>query len=309
MDVAAKYKIPHLFAMAAPQIINEKYHSDPQKYCYWHAKLWPIPALQAQGFVDCLNNAVKTSLWKPDKKVVAVYGEDSDWGRSTGEGFRRIFGETGWKISSEDYFGRTQIDFYPLMSKYKSAGVSVIAGTSNQPDQISAFVKQADEVGVKAVMIAYGLGWIGGWYDMTGRASDYVLDESPQLLTDEAKKWAKEFEKKYGNMPGAASGGIPYDGANFFIKVLQRTLEKYGELSRETIHKVALEEVDTGKLTYSAADGALINKGYRYTKETIPDPVYGMDAYYFPVFQYMEGKDYIVFPDEWKVRDFAPPKK
>jgi len=30
----------------------------------------------------------------------------------------------GWEISSEDYFPIAQTDFYPLMSKYKKAGVA-----------------------------------------------------------------------------------------------------------------------------------------------------------------------------------------
>src|SRR5262249_55606384 len=37
MDVAARYKVPHFFAMGAAATINEKYHSDP-KYQYWMGK-------------------------------------------------------------------------------------------------------------------------------------------------------------------------------------------------------------------------------------------------------------------------------
>ncbi|MBW1867460.1 MAG: ABC transporter substrate-binding protein, partial [Deltaproteobacteria bacterium] len=35
MDLAAQYKVQHLFAMGAAEIVNEKYKSDPEKYSYW----------------------------------------------------------------------------------------------------------------------------------------------------------------------------------------------------------------------------------------------------------------------------------
>ncbi|MCK5836514.1 MAG: ABC transporter substrate-binding protein, partial [Desulfobacula sp.] len=41
MDVAAQYKVQHLFAMGAAEIVNEKYKSNPEKYSYWAAKGWP----------------------------------------------------------------------------------------------------------------------------------------------------------------------------------------------------------------------------------------------------------------------------
>ena len=43
---------------------------------------------------------------------------------------------------------------------------------------------------------------------------------------------------------------------------------------------------------------------YRYTPETVPDPVVAKDGYYFPVIQYTNGKGDIVFPDDWKAEAF-----
>jgi branched-chain amino acid transport system substrate-binding protein len=89
-----------------------------------------------------------------------------------------------------------------------------------------------------------------------------------------------------------------------FIKILNRTLEKYGTLDKVTIHKTFVEEVHTGKLTFGKADGALIMNEYRYTPESVPDPVVAKDAYYFPVIQYTNGQGDIVFPDDWKTKEF-----
>jgi branched-chain amino acid transport system substrate-binding protein len=142
---------------------------------------------------------------------------------------------------------------------------------------------------------------------MAGAASDGVLDMIPQLTTPEAKEWAVEFEKRFGMKPSPSSGGLSYDGANFFVKILKRTLEKYGKLDKETIYKLMSEEVYTGKLTYSKADGAIIMNEYRYNMDTMPDPVVARDGYFFPVIQYKGGKGSIVYPEDWAEAKFMAP--
>jgi branched-chain amino acid transport system substrate-binding protein len=304
MDVAAKYKIPHWFGFGATEVVNEKWRADPEKYSYWGGKGWPIPAKMALGYIECLENAIKAGTYKPESKTVAIYGEDSDWGRSLGGALKGFFAEKGWEIVSEDYFPLTQTDFYPLLGKYRKKKVAVLAGTSTAAPTMTAFVKQVGEVGLKSVIIADGLGWMGDWYKMAGPASNGVLDMIPQLTTREAQKWATDIKAKYGFNPSPSAGGLCYDGTNMFIKILNRTFERDGKLDKVTIHKTFVEEIHTGKLTFGKADGALIMNEYRYTPESVPDPVVAKDGYYFPVIQYTNGKGEIVFPDDWKVKEF-----
>jgi branched-chain amino acid transport system substrate-binding protein len=304
MDVAAQYKIPHWFGFGATEVVNEKWKSDPAKYSYWGGKGWPIPAKMALGYIECLENAIADGSYKPKTKTVAIYGEDSDWGRSLGGALKGFFADKGWEIVSEDYFPITQTDFYPLLGKYRKNDVAVLAGTSTAAPTMTAFVKQAGEVGLQSVIIADGLGWMGDWYKMAGPSSNGVLDMIPQLTTPEAQQWADDIKAKYGFTPSPSAGGLCYDGTNMFIKILNRTLEKYGKLDKVTIHKTFVEEIHTGKLTFGKADGALIMNEYRYNADSVPDPVVAKDGYYFPVIQYTNGKGDIVFPEDWKVRSF-----
>ncbi|SLM31466.1 ABC-type branched-chain amino acid transport system, periplasmic component [Desulfamplus magnetovallimortis] len=308
MDVAAQYKIPHMFGFGASEVVNEKWLADPEKYSYWGGKGWPVPAKLEGNYIECLNAAIENGTWKPAKKLAAIYGEDTDWGRSAGGAYKQALVDSGWEIYSEEYFPITQTDFYPLLSKYKKAGVELLCGTSASPPALTAFVKQFSEVGLKSTLVASGLGWIGDWYKMTGRSSDYVLDSIPQLTTPEAQQWAKDVNAKFGFNPSPSAGGLSYDGINMFIKLLNKTHEKYGELNKETIHKTMVEEVNTGKLTYGRKDGAVIMNEYRYNAETMPDMVVASDAYFFPILQYKEGKASIIYPDSWKVKDFEPKK-
>ena len=304
MDVTAQYKVHHFFGMGAAEIVNEKWTSNTAKYGYWGGKGWPVPGKLMLGYVECLNDAVKKGLWKPKNKKVALYGEDTDWGRSVGAAFKKEFGKRGWEIVSEDYFPTTQTDFYPLLSKYKKNEVSVLAGTSTSAPSMSAFIKQAGELQLKSMIVADGLGWIGDWYKMTGPSANYVLDMIPQLTTKASQEWAKKIKAKFGYTPSPSSSGLSYDGINYFIKIAKRALELHGKLDKETIHKTIVDEVYTGKLTFSAADGALIMNEYKYSSDSAPDPVIASDAYFFPVIQYKDGKGYIVYPKDWAVKKF-----
>lgn len=305
MDVVAQYKIPYFFPMGAADTINKKWLSDPQKYSYFGGKGWPMPQTLSMGYVTSINDAVTKGLWKPPNKKVAIYGEDTDWGRSIGGAMAKEFQKNGWEIVSQDFFPQTQVDFYPLLSKYKEGKVSVLAGTIGSIASMSAFIKQARELGIEAAIIADQLGGFGDWYKMTGADSNGVLDMVPQLTSPAAKKWAEAFKAKYGFEASPSSTGQAYDYANFFIKVARRVLEKYNNLDRESFYKVLVEELNTGKLTYSESDGALLQKMYKYTKESMPDPVVGPDYYFFPVLQYFDGKEYVVYPEDRKERDIV----
>ena len=307
MDVAAQYKVPHMFGFGATEVVNTKWKGDPEKYGYWGGKGWPIPGKLMAGYAETIDNAINTGDFKPKAKVIAIACEDTDWGHSAGEAVAEEFEKKGWTVASRDYFPITQTDFYPMLGSFKKKDVAVIFSTSTAAPVTSAFIKQTREVGLKSLIIIDGLGWSGDWYKMAGAASDGVLDMIPQLATDEAKAWAKDFEKQFGMAPSPSAGGLSYDGTNLFLKILNRTLEKYGKLDKETIYKTMSEEVYTGKLTYSKADGAIIMNEYRYSMDTMPDPVVARDGYFFPVIQYKGGKGSIVFPEDWAEAEFVAP--
>ena len=308
MDVAAQYKVPHMFGFGATEVVNEKWKKDPDKYSFWGGKGWPVPGTLMNGYVQCVNDAVKNGIFKPKTKKVAIWGEDTDWGRSAGGALKEKFKATGWEIYSEDYFPATQTDFYAMLSKYKSADVAILAGTSASPPNTAALVKQADEIGLTSLMVVDGVGWIGDWYKLMGNASDYVLDMIPQLSSKAAQKWAKDVKAQKGYTVSPSSGGLAYDGIGFMLKILKRTLERDGKLDKAAVHKTMVDEVNTGKLSYTEADGAIIMKEYKYTAATMPDPVVGPANYFFPVIQYKGGKGSIVFPQAWATKKFEVKK-
>lgn len=307
MEVAAKYKIPHFFGFGATELVNQKYASDPQKYSYWMGKTWPIPTKLSSAYVQTVEDAIKKGIWKPAKKIAAVYGEDTDWGRSFGTGIHKQLTDAGWTVTGEDYFSMSEVQFYPLLNKWKDQGVVLIVGTATAPASYAALIKQSREVGLNAYIVADGLGWTGEWYSLAGKASDYVLDQIPQWTTPEAKKFLADFKARWNIEPSPSAGGQAYDMTNFFIKVAKGALADYGELTSASLYNEGQNKLWKGELTFTRADGAIIHEQYKYTPDTIPDPVVGLGYYIFPVIQYFDGKGKIVWPDAWKEADLALP--
>ena len=303
MEVTAKHKVPHFFGSGATEVVNEKFHSDPAKYSYWNFKMWPVPVKLAVNYVTAIEDSIAKGIWKPESKRAAIYGEDTDWGRSFGKGLKDSLVAAGWEIVDEQYFPMDQTEFYPLLNKFNDLDVALVGGTSTAPPSLSAFIKQADEVGLKALIIADGLGWVGEWYKLTGSASNYVLDQIPGWTTEKAQKFAADFQAKWGIEPSPSAAGLSYDSSRFFIEIAKATIKEYGELTSETLHKFAEEKVATGEFTYKEG---IVMAEYKYTPETVPDPVVGKGYYTFPVLQYMDGKGEVIWPDEWKTTDVKP---
>jgi branched-chain amino acid transport system substrate-binding protein len=295
MEITAKYQIPHFFAMGATGVVNETFNSDRAKYGYWTSKGWPDPAKLTIGYVQAIEDAITAGSYTPAEKKVAIYGEDTDWGRSFGGGLKDQLGAVGWTVVSEDYFPTTQTDFSAIISRYKNDNVPLIAGTTTIPASIASFLKGVDDAGIKALVVADGLGWIGDWYKLSGSASNYVVDQIPQFASDEAQKFAADYEAQFGSKPSPSAAGLSYDFSNFFIKIMNQTLAEQCEITSETLYKTAQDELWTGQLTYT--DG-IIMSNYDYSEDSIPDPVVGKGHYIFPALQYMDGEPTVVWPPE-----------
>jgi len=303
MDIAAKHKVPHIFPFGATEVVNEKFASDPEKYGYWTSKGWPTPAKLSIAYVQALDDAIARGIWKPAEKTVAIWGEDSDWGRSFGAAIKGQFTDAGWEVVAEEYFPMEQTELYPVLNKLKEINPAVLAGSTTSVPLMSALIKQADEVALPSLIVADGLGWVGEWYDLTGTASNYVLDQIPQWTTPESKEFANAFEEKFGITPSPSAAGLAYDGMNLALECIRHAYEEYGELNSETIYAWVKDNLQTGEWSYT--DGIVMEE-YKYTPETLPDPVVGPGYYIFPVLQYFDGVGKIVFPTEWAEQDVQP---
>ncbi len=303
MEVSAKHKVPHFFAMGTTTIVDEKYHSE-EKYTYWMGKGWPTPSKLTIAYVNAVEEAIEQGIFDPGDRRAALYGTDDDWSRGFTAAIGSQLEDAGWTIETEEYVPIGETDFYPLLTKLQGLDVPLVAGTTADAAGFTAFIKQSREIGLESLIIADGLGWVGEWYDLTGDASNYVIDQIPGWTSPEALTFKEEFAEQFDFEPSPSAAGLSYDEANFFIKIAQRTYELHGELTRETLYQTGMDELVTGKLTYT--DGILMEE-YKYTPETMPDFVVGSGEFVFPVIQYFDGVGVTIYPPEAREQELSVP--
>jgi len=290
MDLAAKYKVPHFFGISLAESIVTKYQTDPVKYSYW-LKGWASTAKMYPGYVQALDEAIKEG-WVPRTKIAAIYGEDTDLGRDVAKILSQELIKSGWTVASENYVKVGETDFYPMLTKIRDQDVSLLIGTATSAPSMAAFLKQAQEVGVKALIAADGLGWTGNWYELAGKASDGVLDMSPSWLTPEAKAFAQKFRDTYKFEPSPSAAGTMYDFTRFFIWVAQQTLAKTGTIDKTTLYNTSQELIKNGQMAYKG----FVNVEYKFTPESLPEPLVGDKYFMTPVVQYFGGVAKVVWP-------------
>ena len=308
MEVTAKHQVPHIFGFGATEKVNETFESDPEKYGYWSTKGWPTPAKLGNKYVDALEYYIEQGVYSPEAKTVAIYGEDTDWGRSFATGVIELFEEAGWEIIKEDYFPLEQTEYTAYLSQLKDLNPAVVAGTSTSPPQITSLIKQADEVGLESLIIADGLGWVD-FCGLTGSSASLVMDQIAGWSGEDGFAFAEEFEDRYNLSPSTSSAGLAHDGTMMLLEIMDAVYQENGELTPELIQQFVEENVWTGEWTLT--DGIVMVE-YKYTEETTPDPVVGPGFYTFPVLQYeytdagkCVGKP--IFPVEGAVQDLQVP--
>jgi branched-chain amino acid transport system substrate-binding protein len=211
--------------------------------------------------------------------------------------------KVGWKVASKDFFSLGEQDFYPLLSKYVELGVDLCFVVGESP-VAEAFLKQAREVGLKALIIMDSLSYIADWYKTTGEAGDYVLElGSPPWSSDASKAVAQKMKDVYGYDASPVSTGMLYSVTKCFIKLAERTLEKYGELNSETLYKTSVEELYTGKLTCDC----IMDMTWKWVPETMPDLMVGEGYFTFPLAQYFGGKPVYLWPEAVRKADLKVP--
>jgi len=123
MDAAARNEVPHFFGFGATDVIDEKYHHNPDYYSYWMGKTWPSPQKLTGGYVETLQKAIEEGRWIPSNNKVGIYGEDTDWGRSFGTAIASEFEKAGWDSLKNDNsaysnFKLSLISLQPTTSSY-----------------------------------------------------------------------------------------------------------------------------------------------------------------------------------------------
>jgi branched-chain amino acid transport system substrate-binding protein len=270
MEVAAKYKIPYIISTAASTEIGKKILSNPLKYKYIFQANINSTAWQL-AYMYPIEYAIEKGIWKPQKKILAIVVEDTDWGRASGELWKSIWSNRGWTIAVYEITPPQQTDFYSILNKIKQSGAEVVKAEFSLPPTLAAFVKQFKEVGVKAWLVLGSAHWSNEFVRLTGDALEYSIGTFEYI--------PKEYKERFAKL-GAGDYAIQAYEA---IMVLADAVKRAGSLDPDKV-VAALE-----KTNYKGIRGL-----HAFSESHCQ---IGAPGYIFPAgAQYREGRFWLVTP-------------
>lgn len=221
-------------------------------------RVQPTGSQWGQSTVTMFNeNLEKFGIKSASELRVAVIYEDGPYGSSVAAANKEKVKEFGMNLVMEEAYSHKTNDLSSLIFKLKSAKPDVILHTGYFPDVV-LFFRQARELGLKTKAIA---GHGAGHANMPklaeaagGELMNYCfnVDPAPAQLLDRSKlapgnedvvgEFLKRYEEKFNdnNPPTHATQGFGHTWI-LLNDVLPLALEKYGDLSPDSIRKAALD--------------------------------------------------------------------
>lgn len=272
-------------------------------------RVQPMGSQWGTSTVNLLNdNLDKFGVKSATDLKVAVIHEDGPYGVSVAAANISKIKEFGMNLVMEEAYSHKTNDLSSLILKLKSAKPDAILHTGYFPDVV-LFFRQARELGLRTKALAgHGAGHAN--FPKLAEAAggklmnySFNVDPAPAQLLDRSKletgvgdivgEFLKRYEEKYkdNNPPTHATQGFGHAWI-LLNDVLPLALEKYGDLSPDSIRKASLD--------IDLPDGAT-PCGYGVKFAPPEDAYAGQNMRSYPVVvQSVNGKLNITWPDTLK---------
>jgi branched-chain amino acid transport system substrate-binding protein len=201
MEVAAKYRIPYCMTGPSSEGITEKIRKDPKKFwCVFKQGVSTV--YYGISWAEFDRYLVENNLFKPTYRAFAVIAENTDYGRTSANAFKRDMEAWGWKDVGFEFVDIKHADFYAQLNKIKVAKPDILWTVQTSASSAVALLKQFREVGIPAI---YEVCYVASKPDYTklaGKDADGVLSMNvmgfvPGLSDENVEK----YEKRWGHKP------------------------------------------------------------------------------------------------------------
>ncbi|GAX90875.1 ABC transporter substrate-binding protein [Effusibacillus lacus] len=147
----------------------------------------------------------KYATKKLNLKKVAIIAENTDYGRSGAEQYKKTTESLGGKILAVEYYNQGDKDFYAQLTKLKNLNPEgvFIAGLITEGAQI---LKQARDLGIKTQWLGLGGFTNDKFFELSEGAAEgmihvsYFEPEAYQYFP-QSKEFVENYKKKYGVGP------------------------------------------------------------------------------------------------------------
>jgi branched-chain amino acid transport system substrate-binding protein len=177
-------------------------------------------------------------------RTCTILGTDREVGHEFVDGFLLSFKELGGKVIQEQWFPPGTTQFAPYVAKLEKA--DFMATWIGDADGIAGF-PTIREMGVKMPIVQVEHGGVmlsPKGAKQIGKSLVGITTATWYIHTIDNptnKAFVKEYEKAYGEVPGAFAGAA-YEGAQMLVTALKAT---GGDTSPDKLRKALMEPIDT----------------------------------------------------------------
>ncbi|MBX9610953.1 MAG: ABC transporter substrate-binding protein [Burkholderiales bacterium] len=190
-------------------------------------------------------------------KTYATIAADYVWGRDSAESFAKAVKAQGKEVKVQLWAPIGTKDFSPYIAQLKDANVDAIWVAEVGRDAI-AFVKQAQEFGLKTKIIGHSL-LVNFMVDATGKALDGTqgtITYTPDIENARNKAFVAAWKAKFNRLP-TDNEGQAYNGAQIMFEGVKLAKSVKPEDVSKALKGAKIDSI-YGPVTMRAADNQLV---------------------------------------------------
>ena len=223
MEVAKKYKIPHMTGVSTSQDLTRQGNQ-------WFFRATGTSALLGQAFAP--------AIVKAGAKRVAFLVVNDDWGRAVAGSYAKSIEALGAKVVATEFFSRDDTDLFPFITKIKSQNPDVVISASNT--QLAASVtKQLRQLGVKSTLMGEGAFTSEAYHKLVGDLAKGVIglvEYVPSISGAKNMAFVKKYKSRYKEEPSKFSAAA-YNSVHIMADAINRAGSTDPEKIRQAILK------------------------------------------------------------------------
>ena len=225
LDIAAKYRVPHLTTISLTPEYQKKFATDPKKYKYCFRPTYD--AIPYGNLVTKILSNLKDNL---GLKSVYFLNVDVLWAKGYVAPLIAHCKKTGWNIIGEEAYAAGATDFSPALAKAKAGKAQLMVFAWDLPTGVGAYYRQYVSMRVPALTMGNAQGAMSpkGW-ELIGPEIEYsIFADCPLGNSIPLKNWPLSvkfldaFKKEYGSLPDAHGTSGNYDAVYILVDAIQR---------------------------------------------------------------------------------------
>jgi branched-chain amino acid transport system substrate-binding protein len=240
-DVTEREKVVHMTPASGADSITEPGHPYMFRYTLYNGQQGPALARYVTG--------------KLNLKDVAIIAENSDFGRTGAEAFKKTMENEGLgNVLSLEFYKQGDKDFYPQLTKIKNMNPSAILISGNITEG-AQLIKQIRDLGMNTQLFGFASLANDKFIELAGKSAEGIIsigtfEPGDYNYFPNSKKMVETYKQKYGKNPDmqVANG---YGSMQIFAEAIRLAGGGDREKIREGMKQLKEFQGVTGPVTFN----------------------------------------------------------